>query len=172
MKSFLKKSGFTLIELIVVVAIIAILAAATLVAVNPARRVGNAQNAQRWTDINAIADAWSAYLADNNSTPPTTTNAESTTLENTTYAISTSTEAINGGTHSNAHCTGVTTTQAMLNLKALVTGGYVGKIPHDPSYTYAGNNDHTKYYLFWSSNGTVTVGACTTYNSAVIKVTR
>ncbi len=40
------KNGFTLIELIIVIAIIALLAAGTFVAVNPAKRVGDSQNAQ------------------------------------------------------------------------------------------------------------------------------
>jgi prepilin-type N-terminal cleavage/methylation domain-containing protein len=49
--------GFTLIELIIVIAVIALLAAATFVAVDPAKRIGMARDAQRWSDITAIADA-------------------------------------------------------------------------------------------------------------------
>ena len=47
-KLIFSKKGFTLIELIIVVAIIALLAAATFVAVNPAKRIGEANDAQRW----------------------------------------------------------------------------------------------------------------------------
>ncbi|PLX26244.1 hypothetical protein C0580_00420, partial [Candidatus Parcubacteria bacterium] len=36
----MKQKGFTLIELIIVIAIIALLAAATFVAVDPAKRIG------------------------------------------------------------------------------------------------------------------------------------
>ena len=54
-KLIFNKKGFTLIELIIVVAIIALLAAATFVAVNPAKRIGEANDAQRWSDITAIA---------------------------------------------------------------------------------------------------------------------
>ena len=71
MKKILKNSGFTLIELIIVVAIIALLAAASFVAINPGKRVGDANNAKRWSDITAIADAYSAYLVDNGGTHPT-----------------------------------------------------------------------------------------------------
>ncbi|MDQ5970976.1 MAG: hypothetical protein QG603_753, partial [Patescibacteria group bacterium] len=39
--------GFTLIELIIVIAVIALLAAATFVAINPAKRVGDANNSRR-----------------------------------------------------------------------------------------------------------------------------
>ena len=67
-----KQKGFTLIELIIVIAIIALLAAATFVAVNPAKRIGDANNAQRWSDVTAIADAWSTYVADNTGTLATT----------------------------------------------------------------------------------------------------
>ena len=43
-KSSLNK-GFTLIELIIVVAIIGLIAAAAFVAIDPAKRIGNANNA-------------------------------------------------------------------------------------------------------------------------------
>ncbi len=67
------KKGFTLIELIIVIAVIALLAAATFVAVDPAKRIGQARDAQRWQDVTAIADAIKMYMADNATTYPTST---------------------------------------------------------------------------------------------------
>ena len=169
----MKQKGFTLIELIIVVAIIALLAAATFVAVNPAKRIGDAQNAQRWADVTAIADAWSTYIADNSGSLPTTTNAQVTTLENTTYLITTSTWAVPLNPTVEL-CTASSTAVSSnpIGLKALVDGGYIGKINTDPSYVVGTHLDDTLYYLFYSSTGTVTVGACETYNSQVIKVVR
>ncbi|MBN1258340.1 prepilin-type N-terminal cleavage/methylation domain-containing protein, partial [Candidatus Peregrinibacteria bacterium] len=43
------KKAFTLLELIIVIAVIAILAAAIFVAVDPARRLHEARNARRWS---------------------------------------------------------------------------------------------------------------------------
>ncbi|MDD5251742.1 MAG: type II secretion system protein [Patescibacteria group bacterium] len=49
--------GFTLIELLIVIGIIGFLAAAILVAVDPVRRVQEARNAKRWSEVNAILNA-------------------------------------------------------------------------------------------------------------------
>ena len=46
--------GFTLVELIIVIAIIAILAAAIFVAIDPARRLNEARNARRSSDITNV----------------------------------------------------------------------------------------------------------------------
>lgn len=162
----MKNAGFTLIELIIVIAIIALLAAATFVAVNPAKRIGDASNAQRWSDVTAIADAWVTYLADNNGTAATTTFSN-----DVTYAIATTT----GGTHSAGNCTN-TTTENIIDLEALVSNGYIGQIPTDPTWAYADHNKHTQYYFF-TDGYTYHVGACETYEAsgaanAVIEVVR
>jgi len=155
----LTQKGFTLIELIIVIAIIALLAAATFVAVNPAKRIGDANNAQRWADITAMADAWSLYLADNSGTAP------AAATNGTTYTIATTT----GGTFGSDACTATTTTD-LLSLGTLVTSGYIGAIPIDPEMTAP--VDRTDYYFYTDSTGAIKVGACETYNSANIEVVR
>ena len=154
-----KQVGFTLIELIIVIAIIALLAAATFVAVNPAKRIGDANNAQRWADITAMADAWSLYVADNSGTAPVSA------TNGTTYTIATTT----GGIFGSDACTATTSTE-LLSLGALVTGGYIGVIPIDPEMTSP--IDRTDYYFYTDSTGIVKIGACETYNSADIVVNR
>ncbi len=166
-KKFTK--GFTLIELIIVIAVIALLAAATFVAINPAKRVGDANNARRWSDVTAIADAYSAYLADNGGTHPTTTPSPTSGV---TYSIATTT----GGT-AFATCQTVTkgnptTTTALIDLSALVTNGYMGQIPLDPNFSYGTDARNSGYYFYRESTGKMIVGACDSYNTQNIEVVR
>ena len=58
------KKGFTIIELIIVIAIIGIVAAGIFVAINPAKRLADAHNSSRMLAVNAFGDAIQKYQAD------------------------------------------------------------------------------------------------------------
>jgi prepilin-type N-terminal cleavage/methylation domain-containing protein len=146
-----KNLGFTLIELIIVIAVIALLAAATFVAINPAKRVGDAGDATRWQDLTALADAFQAYLADNNGTLPS-----STMTTGVTYMLATTT-----GGDSTAGCDiAATTTEEFLVLDNLITDGYIGQIPEDPLYVSDTNGYNTLYWLYRESSGKLKIGSC------------
>jgi type IV pilus assembly protein PilA len=70
MKNTKKNKGFTLIEILVVIGIIAILAAVVLIAINPARQFKQANDSQRTANVNAILNAIGQYIADNKGTIP------------------------------------------------------------------------------------------------------
>ena len=57
--------AFTLIEVLLVIAIIAVLAAAVFVAINPAKNISDARNTQRRSDVAQILSAISQGFIDN-----------------------------------------------------------------------------------------------------------
>src|ERR1700687_4340205 len=62
-------SGFTLIELLIVIIIIAALAVVVFVALNPVKRLQDARNARRATDVQSILTAIHEYIIDKASLP-------------------------------------------------------------------------------------------------------
>lgn len=65
-----QQSGFTLIELLVVIGILAVLLAIVLIAINPARQFGQANDTKRKNDVSAILNAIGGYAADNKGALP------------------------------------------------------------------------------------------------------
>nr|HPO06648.1 type II secretion system protein [Candidatus Pacearchaeota archaeon] len=59
------QSGFTLIEILVVIGLIAFLAAVVIIAINPARQFAQGRNSQRVSNVNAILNAIGQRIADN-----------------------------------------------------------------------------------------------------------
>lgn len=65
-----RKGGFTLIEILVVIGIIAILAGIVIIAINPSRQFAQARDTQRTSDVSALSNAIGQYIADNKGVLP------------------------------------------------------------------------------------------------------
>ncbi len=165
MKQNFSSRGFTLIELIIVIAVISLLAAATFVAVDPAKRIGMARDAQRWADITAIADAISTYVADNSGTYPT-----STVTNGLYYLImASSTTGASGFT-----CQNVAEEAMGVQLDSKLIPTYLPTMPLDPGGTTIYGTVGTGYYFSKNAAGRTIIGACkeSDYATASIKVQR
>ncbi len=64
-----KNSGFTLIEMLLVVALIAVLVGIVIIAINPNKQLGDARNAVREVNLSTIADSVYQYMIDGNGPP-------------------------------------------------------------------------------------------------------
>lgn len=105
-----KPEGFTLIEILVVIGILAVLFAITLIAINPARQFSQSNNTKRQSDVNSILNAIHQYAADNRGTLPA--------------GIDTSTKVIgNGATEANICGSLITTYLAALPVDPLTNNG-------------------------------------------------
>ncbi len=152
--SFSPRGGFTLLEILLVVAAIAILAGIVIIAINPTKQLGDTRNAQRRVDVNTILNAVYQYALDNNGTLP----ADITTTQK---------EICIGDT---ATTTCATATPALATLNELIwSEKYLTAIPTDPQAT---TTNGVGYYISKSANGRVTVRALAAEQGATISVTR
>jgi len=158
--NILKNSrGFTLIEVLLVVALISILAGIVILAINPTKQLGEGNNAQRRADVNTIINAIYQYAIDNNGSMPSGIDS----VTGTSQILGTD------GSGCDSTCTAASSTAACVDLSGTLAPTYIVSIPQDPVNGVVGN---TEYYVNKDTNGRITVGACDPDQSATINVTR
>jgi prepilin-type N-terminal cleavage/methylation domain-containing protein len=69
------KKGFTLLEILLVIAAIGVLAAIVIIAINPNRQLAQVRDAERQSEVNSLAKALDQYLIDNGGYPSVITNS-------------------------------------------------------------------------------------------------
>ena len=156
-----QKKGFTLLEILLVIAAIGILAAIVLVAINPNRQLAQARNAQRRSDVTTIINAVYQRIIDDAANNVTTMN--DALFDGTVYVIGTGAHTANvEGFTPTITCAAFAggTTTAAIDLSTTLVPNFVGAIPFDPR---GGNATCTGYVITQSgtptSNGRITVTA-------------
>lgn len=142
------KKGFTLLEILLVVAAIAILAGIVIVAINPGKQLGDTRNSQRSVDVNTILNATYQYYIDNGSLPA----------------------GINA-TATEICATDATSCTDLIDLSVLTDNEtYITSIPIDPNGDCDANG--VCYEILRNSNNRITVSAPDAEGGAIISVTR
>ncbi len=132
------KKGFTLIELVIVIGILAILAAVVVLVLNPAQLLAQARDSQRLSDLGSVKSAIALYLATASS--PTITAGPTCTASGCgtggpfgSETVSTSTAVDGNG-------------WVKVNLTGTTGGSALSALPLDPTnsgsyfYAYEGEN--------------------------------
>lgn len=132
------RKGFTLIEILIVIGIIAVLAAIVIVAINPAKQFAQARDTQRQSNVETILNAIGQRIADNKGVFAGALGGTACPALPTT---STHIDAISGGTGVDFSC---------------LVPTYVAVLPSDPDATYAVSL-YTGYDVSVDANGRVTV---------------
>lgn len=147
----LKQAGFTLLEVLLVVAVIAILAGIVIVAINPGKNLGDSRNTQRSADVNTIINGVYQYSVDNSGTIPS-------------GITSTATEIC---------ATGASTCTGLVDLSVLTTSGkYLVAIPKDPQCATTCAANGTGYKISKDTNGRLIVTAPSAEQGKTISVTK
>ena len=134
------KSGFTIVELLIVIVVIAILAAITIVAYNGIQ--SRSRDTKRTQDVAQIQKALELYRVKNGSYPPT----GATTAANLPNGFP--------GLYGCVTCYAFSTATNGTWLKALVDDGLL------PSVPVSSPNDNSNFYMYWASSA-AGYGACT-----------
>ena len=146
-----RQAGFTLLEVLLVVAIIAILAGIVIIAINPSKNLGDTRNTQRQADVTTILNAVYQYSLDNNGSIPA-------------GVTTTATEICATGA---ASCTG------LVDLSAVTTNEkYVVSLPKDPQCSTTCATNGNGYKISKDANNRITVTAPAAENGKTISVTR
>lgn len=152
-----RRSGFTLIEILLVVALISVLAGIVILAINPSKQLADTRNAQRRTDVTTILDAVYQYAVDTNGAIP----------------AGIASDTCNGSTAANEICRFGGTCTGLVDLSVLTTNAkYIVSIPTDPRATIGDGTNGTGYFITKTDDNRLNVCAPSAESDATISVTR
>jgi len=147
-----KYQGFSLIEILVVVALIIILATITLVAINPGKNFRDTRNAQRSADVTQILNAVTQYTSEEG---------------NSVAGLGTIATCDSANAYAGTEI-GIGT--GMVDLSTVLVDEFIVAIPRDPSR--AASAEGTGYNICVTTGGRVQVSAPLRENNKEIVVKR
>lgn len=142
-----QNKGFTLIEILIVISLVAILSTITIVAINPLKHFQDVRNAQRSSDISQILNAESEYISDKGQSY-------------TDFGLQTCPATKDLGTPASA---------TIIDISSFLVPKYMVSMPMDPT---GGTAADTKYTSCVSATGRLTVSTTVVADGPVQSVTR
>lgn len=138
--------GFTLIEILIVIGMIAILASVVLIAINPLRQFAQARNSQRISNVNAILNAIGNRTAEHKGIFTDLSGACQLSIPATATDMANSTNGF--------------------NIRPCLVPTYISELPYDPAggvntctTDICADAYDTKYTVKQDTNGRITVCA-------------
>ena len=151
-----RKPGFTLIEILLVICIIAVLATVVIVALDPAKRFADARNARRLSDMQSILSAVQQYIVDNKGQIPYGLDTNEKQLGTASTGCEMGYGPCSGGL---PYCLDVSSDLSK----------YLKSLPYDPAN---GSSERTHYSIQIDSNNIVTVRSCDSTDETISSVSQ
>ncbi len=145
-----RPQGFSIVELFIIVAVIAIIIAIALTVINPAKQMRESRDTKRVEAVNTLLDAFLQATVAQKGKYPAGIKADGSVQM---IAQDNGTCAVRGCPTAVTQC---------VDLDELVTGDYLTALPKDPSGTknYGGTLGGTGYTISVATNEVVTITAC------------
>jgi len=141
------KKGFTLLELLIVIGILAILSTTMIIVINPAQMLKKARDSQRISDLNSLKTAIAFYITET-SAPSIGTVYTAKTYSDVNAVlcgaagVATSTTQVTNGTG-----------WIPINFDGMTGGSPIGSLPTDPNKTLI-NANPGRYYVYLVGSAT------------------
>lgn len=158
-----RNQGFTLVELLIVVAMISIIAVVVFVAFDPMVRFKDARDSARWSDMALLSEALNVDRQSNIADFIT-----ANTIAEEVYMIGTDTS--NCDIYDSVCDTDIVTSTNCLDMTTLVTEGNLEVVPVSPNGEGNWTAGHTGFTLSRASTGVITLRSCESENSSEIKI--